>query len=215
MGVLTLLQIRTEVDSSMGNKTSTLDPRLTTWINLAYNEIASGIDFVELDGEFDITTVVGTFEYAGPTNPLAVNLLRDETNERLLAWIPKNEYFRLNRSQNGAVLRWTRRGANILVWPPPIAVVTLRAQYKITPTPLAADGDVTVLPPFIDNALIFLGTAYGLLATGEDARAIVWVNRAAQYLGTRLTDQDFSFLLGGLASSQPTPSAGGAVPSGT
>lgn len=215
MGVLTLLQIRTEVDSSMGNKTNVLDPRLDTWINLAYNEIASAIDFVELDDEFDIVTVVGTSEYAGPTNPLAVNLLRDENNERLLTWIPKNEYFRLNRSTNGTVMRWTRRGSQILVWPPPDAIVTLRAQYKRTPPSLATDGDVTILPSFIDNALIFLGTAYGLLATGEDRRAITWVNRAAQYLGTRITDQDFSFLLGGLAKSQPTPSEGGVAPSGT
>lgn len=204
MGVLTLAQIRTEVDSSMGNKTNVLDARLDTWINLAYNEIASGIDFEELSDEFDISTVVGQFEYVGPTNPLVVQLLRDETNERLLTWIPKNEYFRLNRSTNGIVLRWTRRGQDILVWPPPDAIVTLRAQYKVTPPALAADGDTTILPSFVDNALIFLGVAYGLLATGEDARAITWVNRAAAYLSTRITDQDFSFLLGGLAKTQPS-----------
>jgi len=211
MGILTLLQIRTEVDSIMGNKTAVLDPRVNTWINLAYTEIASGIDFEELSDEFDFPTVVGTFEYAGPANPLAVQLLRDETNERLLAWVPKNEYFRLNRATNGTVLRWTRRGSDLLVWPPPNAVVTLRAQFKITPPALVADGNVTILPPFVDNALIFLGAAYGLLATGEDARAVLWVNRAAAYLGSRITDQDFSFLLGGLARTQPTTG----VPSGT
>lgn len=204
MGVLTLLQIRTEVDSSMGNKTSVLDSRLDTWVNLAYNEIASGIDFEELSDDFDIPTVIGTHEYTGPANPLAVQLVRDETNERLLTWVPKNEYFRLNRSQTGAVLRWTRRGDNILVYPTPDAVVTLRALFKITPPALALDTDVTVLPPYIDNALIFLAVAYGLLATGEDARAITWANRAVNYLSSRLTNQDFSFILGGLLQTQPS-----------
>lgn len=210
MGLLTLLQIRTEVDSSMGNQTSVLDPRINTWINLAYTDIASGINFAELDDEFDIATVVGQFEYAGPVNPLAVDLLRDETNERLLTWIPKKEYFRLNRGSNGTVLRWTRRGASILVYPPPDAIVTLRAQFKVTPPALVGDGDVTILPSYVDNALIFLAVSYGLLATGEDQRAIVWLNRAVNYLSSRLTDQDFSFLLGGLAQTQPSQG----VPSG-
>lgn len=208
MGILTLLQIRTEVDSSLGNRTTVLDPRLDTWINLAYTDIASGIDFEELDGEFDIVTAVGTFAYTGPSNPLVVQMVRDETNQRLLTWIPKNEYFRLNRSSNGAAQRWTRKDTRIFVWPPSAtASETLRVFFKITPASLAADGDVTVLPPYVDNALIMLAVAYGLLATGEDQRAIVWLNRAINYLSSRLTGQDFSFLLGGLARTQPTTGA--------
>lgn len=212
MGVLTLLQIRTEVDSNMGNKTSTPDPRIDTWLNLAYNDVASGIDFPELDDEFVIPTVVGQNAYAGPPNPLVVDLVRDDTNENLLTWIPKNEYFRLNRATNGPVQRWYRSGTQILIWPPPIAIVSLTAFFKITPPPLAVDGDVTVLPPYMDNALIFLGTSYGLLATGEDQRAIVWLNRAINFLQSRLTNQDFTFLLGGLAKTQPT--VGGGIASG-
>lgn len=204
MGLLSLLQIRTEVDASMGNRTGVLDPRLTTWINLAYNDIASGIEFKELDGETTIPTVVGTASYAGPANPLVIQMVRDENNQNLLTWIPEAEYFRLNRATNGQVQRWTRRGTTIRVWPPPSAIVNLTVFYKITPTPLAADGDLTVLPPYTDNGLIFLATAYGFLAVNEEARALVWLNRAINYLGSRLTHQDFSFLLGGLAKTQPT-----------
>jgi hypothetical protein len=183
---------------------------LDTWINLAYTDIASGIDFDELDGEFDIATVVGDFDYAGPVNPLVIQMVRDETNQRLLTWIPKTEYFRLNRSTNGSPMRWTRRGDEVMVWPPPSAIVTLRTFYKITPPALALDTDVSVLPPYVDNALVLLAPAYGLLAVGEDQRAIVWLNRAINFLSSRLTGQDFSFLLGGLAKTQPERS----VPSG-
>ena len=209
MGVLTLLQIRTEVDSSMGNRTSVDDPRIDTWINLAYIDIASGIDFPELDGELVIPTVVGQNNYTGPVNPLVVDLVRDDTNENLLTWVPKNEYFRLNRSVNGDVKRWTRSGAEILVFPPPIAIVNLTAFFKITPVILVVDGDVTILPGYVDNALILLAPAYGLLATGEDERAIVWLNRAINFLQSRLTNQDLSFLLGGLSKTQPERTVSG------
>lgn len=208
MGVLTFLEIRTEVDSSMGNKTSTPDPRIDTWINLAYTDVASGIDFPELDDELVIPTVIGQNNYAGPANALIVDLVRDDTNDNLLTWIPKNEYFRLNRSENGPVQRWYRTGTQILVWPPPNAIVSLTAFFKLTPAVLVADGDFTILPPYMDNALIFLGTSYGLLATGEDQRAIVWLNRAINFLQSRLTNQDFTFLLGGLAKTQPVVGGG-------
>ncbi len=211
MGVLTLLELRTEVDSSMGNKTDIPDPRVDTWINLAYIDVASGIDFSELDGELVIPTVVGQNNYVGPVDPLVVDLVRDDTNDNLLTWVPKNEYFRLNRSINGPVKRWTRSAAEILVFPPPDAIVSLTAFFKVTPALLGADGDVTILPSFVDNALILLAPAYGLLATGEDQRAIVWLNRAINFLQSRLTNQDLSFLLGGLSKTQPERS----VPRGT
>lgn len=202
MGILQLSQIRTEVDSAMGNRSGIVDARLNTWINLAYTDIASGIDFEELDGEFTIPTVASQFEYTGPTNPLAIQMVRDETNNRLLTWIPKNEYFRLDRSSTGTPLRWTRRGDDVMIWPPASGVVTLTVFYKITPTALALDTDTTILPAYVDNGLIFLATSYGLLAVNEDQRALVWLNRAINYLQSRLTNQDFSFLLGGLAKTQ-------------
>lgn len=205
MGILTLVQIRDEVKSSMGARSNLANVRFNTWINLAYIDIASGIDFTELDGVLVIPTVVGQNNYTGPVNPLIVQLVRDDTNNNLLQWIPESEYFRLDRSvANAAPERWTRRAAEILLWPNPVAIVSLSALFKITPTALVADGDLTILPPYVDNALILLGTAYGLLAVNEDQRAIVWANRAVTYLSSRLTGQDFSFLLGGLANTQPS-----------
>jgi len=205
MGVLTLLQIRTELDSAMGSRSNVDDARRDVWINLAYTDIASGIDFTELDDDLAIPTVQGQNNYAGPANPLIVQLLRDEDNDNLLTWIPNSEYFRLDRSVAEAVpKRWTRRGDELLVFPNPNGVIQLLAFFKQTPPPLVGDGDVTILPPYVDNGVLLLGIAYGLLAVGEDARAVTWTNRAIAYLGSRLTGQDFSFLLGGLTQTQPT-----------
>lgn len=204
MGLLGLDDLNAEVTSSMGTRTGVAPTRVDTWINLAYIDIASGIDFEELDGELAIPTVAAQNNYTGPVNPLVVQLLRDEDNDNLLTWIPKSEYFRLDRSVTAtAPTRWTRRGTEILIWPNPDIVYNLLAMYKITPA-LLTGVNVTVLPAFVDNALIMLGTAYGLLAVAEDQRAIVWVNRAITYLSSRLTHQDFSFLLGGLGQTQPS-----------
>lgn len=205
MGVLTLLQIRDEVKSSMGNRPNILDARYNVWINLAYTDVASGIDFTELDGSLVIPTVIGQNNYNGPVNPLIVQMLRDDTNNNLLGWIPGSEYFRLDRSVATAKpKRWTRRALELLVWPNPNAIYSLTAYFKITPIALSGNADVTVLPSYVDNALIMLGAAYGLLAVGEDQRAALWVNRAISFLSSRLTEQDFSFLLGGLTHTQPT-----------
>jgi len=205
MGVLTLLQIRTELDSSMGDRSNVDDSRRDVWINLAYTDIASGIDFVELDDDLAIPTVQGQNNYAGPTDSLIVQMLRDEDNDNLLTWIPNSEYFRLDRSVAQAVpQRWTRRGDELVIFPNPDAVINLLAFFKRTPVPLVADGNTTILPPYVDNGILLLGIAYGLLAVGEDARATTWANRAITYLGSRLTGQDFSFLLGGLTHTQPT-----------
>lgn len=204
MGLLTLLQIRTEIDSIMGNRDSIDDPRIDLWTNLAYTDIASGVDFTELDGVLVIPTIVATSNYTGPVNPLIVQMVRDDTNENLLTWVPESEYFRLDRSvAQGEPQRWTRRATEILLWPDPDAIYSLSALFKITVTALAGDGAVTVLPPYIDNGLILLGAAYGFLAVGEDQRGVIWVNRAVNYLSSRLTGQDFSFLLGGLVHTQP------------
>jgi len=205
MGVLTLLQIRTELASSMGDRSNVDDTRRDVWINLAYTDIASGIDFVELDDDLAIPTVQGQNNYTGPTDSLIVQMFRDEDNDNLLTWIPNSEYFRLDRSVPEAVpKRWTRRGDELLVFPNPNGVINLLALFKQTPPPLVGDGDVTILPPYVDNGILLLGIAYGLLAVGEDARATTWANRAITYLGSRVTGQDFSFLLGGLTQTQPT-----------
>ncbi len=204
MGILNLGQIRTEVISSMGTRTNLTNTRVDVWINLAYTDIASGIKFTELEGTLVIATVVGQNNYTGPVNPLIVDLVRDDTNDRLLTYVPNNEYFRLDRSiANAKVLRWTRRTNEILLHPNPDAIVSLTAFFTITPTVLVADGDLTVLPPYIDNGLIYLATAQGLLSVGEDERGGLWAQRAVGYLSSRLTGEDFSYLLEGL-SNQPT-----------
>lgn len=210
MGVLTLLNIRNEVASAMGTRSNVTPARRDVWINLAYTEISSGIKFTELDGSLAIPTVVGQNAYTGPVNPMIVHMLRDDTNNKLLTAVTEEEYFRLDRSvANAKVERWTRRATQILVWPNPDAIVTLTSYFKITPTALVADGDVTVLPPYTDNALLYLSIATGLMAVGEDQRGIIWVNRAISYLGSRITEQDFSFLLGGLSKLVEGQKSGG------
>ncbi len=205
MGVLTLLQMRAEIASTMGTRQNVNDPRRDTWINLAYTDIATGIDFTELDGSLAIPTVVGQNNYAGPVNPLIIQMVRDDTNDNLLTWIPESEYFRLDRSVTTAAPdRWSRRALEVLIWPNPNLIYDLTAYFKITPAILVADGDVTVLPSYVDNGIILLATGYGLLAVGEDQRGVIWINRAVSFLSSRLTGQDFSFLLGGLAHTQPT-----------
>ncbi|KKN37811.1 hypothetical protein LCGC14_0759550, partial [marine sediment metagenome] len=69
MGVLSLLQMRDEVTSSMGTRPNILPARFNTWINLAYTDIASGVNFAELDGVSVLPTVAAQHNYAIPASP--------------------------------------------------------------------------------------------------------------------------------------------------
>ena len=58
-----------------------------------------------------------------------------------------------------------------------------------------ADGDVTILAGYVDVAIILLGTHYGLMGTGDDQRGITWLNRAMNYLQSRITGIDMSKMI--------------------
>lgn len=195
MGILTLDEMRTEIGSALGNREGLLDARINTWANMAYFDVASGIEFEELAETLSLPTVGSQYAYTGPLSPLVIRLARDDDNEQLLTEVTVPEFFRLDRTASGALVQWCQHGTQILYHPTPVGVVNTSVFSLGTPTRLAADTDLTVLPGYIDVAIILLGTHYGLIATGEGARGIEWLNRAMAYLGSRITGKDMKKMM--------------------
>ena len=110
MGILTLDEMRTEVGSALGNREGILDSRIDTWLNMAYFDVSSGIEFVELEDEFNLSTAGATYEYAGPVAPLVLLLARDDSTEKLLTKVSLAEFYRLDRTDAGALTQWAQRG---------------------------------------------------------------------------------------------------------
>lgn len=171
---------------------------------MAYHDIASGVDFVELTDTSSPATSAGpgNWSLSAPANLITVEHIRNATSDYLLGWIPVVEFLRLPRATLGPPKKWSRRETSILLYPTPDAVYTLEIDYKRTPAKLSLDADVTILPPYVDTAIWLLATSYGFQAVGEDARAISWLNRVIAYLSSRITEQDFSSMIEGLEKTR-------------
>lgn len=189
MGIMTLADLRTDVESALGARGFT-DPQLDRWINAAYYAIAGGVDLKEMDASFAVTGIVGTFSYTGPTDSIAWLLVFDSTNDEVLERIDLNDFYRRARSTNAQSRYWSRQGDNLLLDPPPDATDAFSLIYKKSPTVLSGVGDVTLLPAMWDQAIFLLSVAYGQLTVGEENRATFWNNQAAAYIGSRITENN-------------------------
>lgn len=188
MGVMTLADFQTDILSAMGNR-GTGNPTLTRWINYAYFDIVSSVDF-EANDEEDTTqsTSIGSNSINIPASLLVIKLVRNTTGDNLLQWVPKNEYHRLSQAVTGSPVKWTRHKDKILLHPVPNAILATKIVYKKVPTKLSGNTDVTVIPEIWDVLIFILGTAYGFLTVGEEARSQAWLSRAAVYVQARMTE---------------------------
>ncbi len=189
MGVMTLTNFRDDTQSALGDR-GLANASLDRWINLGYLDIAGAVDFDILQEE-DTTqsTVAGTVSVNVPTGAHKVKYVRSTTGDNLLEWVPVTELYRRSQSA-GTPTVWAQRKNLILFNPIPSTVLALRIGYRKSPTALSATGDVTVLPDYWDAPIFLLAVHYGLLSRGEDQRAMVWLQRAAAYIQSRITERD-------------------------
>jgi hypothetical protein len=147
--------------------------------------------------------VDGNNYIVAPTNTLAIVTVWDSTNDNLLAWLPKSEYYRRLQTSTGKPTHWTRHKDNILLHPVPDGAYTLTVFTIEPPAPLSSSGDTTVLPSMWDVAIFQLSVHHALLSRGEEQRAAAWLARAINYIGSRITEQDFHASIRGIESSIP------------
>lgn len=151
-GYKTLLQLRTDLLSALGNRGDATPAMLNSWINDAYLLIASGIKFNESQGTYTFNTVVGQPFYKMPA---AVQFttgvsMADPTNYPFDGGVPLNKideqtYRRLPLLQDvpESYFRWN---GMIVIYPTPAAVKAIVVEYRIRPVPLVQDTDSPILP---------------------------------------------------------------------
>jgi len=217
MGVLTLADFRTEIQSSTGNR-GIDNARLDRWINFGYLDLAGAIKFASLDDKIVIPTVASQANYAITGSPLLIRFVVDATSNLLLGWHTPVEYFRVKDAVTGTAAKWTREKDEIFIHPVPAGVVSLEVYVKEEPVLLIATGDVTVLPATWDNAIFLLSTHHALLALGEEQRAAAWFNRAITYIQSRISEDQLEannlgtgMTLPGTAVPEASAGAGGGL----
>ena len=202
MGLVTLAEYRTDVDDAMGSKgyaTGSLD----RWINYGLLDLAGAVKFDILENNEAPVTVSGQEWVTAPTNTLVIELVRDDTNNRLLAWIDKTEYFRRSQDSSGEPTHWTRHNALLYLHPVPDGAYTLFVATIEPPAALTTGSETSPFPDTWDSAIFMLAVHHGLLAKGQEQRSAVWLARAITYIASRITEADFSEAATGVGASIP------------
>lgn len=189
MGAIVLSDFRDDVQAALGER-NLLPAALNRYVNYGYQELTGAIKFEELEADENIVTVASQAEITPLNSFLTVRFVKDLTNDNLLQWVPKAEYYRRSSSLTGVPEVWTRHAGDVLLHPLPSGVFSIFIAEKIEPTLLSADADVTVIPSAWDQAVFLLSVHYGLLGLGEEQRASVWLSRAVAYAQSRLTEED-------------------------
>lgn len=210
MGAMTFAEFGTELDLVLGDRD--LDStRIGRWVNFAYHDIAGAIDFEEFDADVTTPTVAGTPEIDAPADSQVIQIVKDVSNDILLGWIPKTEYYRRAVLPQAAPKYWTRHSDLIKLNPVPDGIYDLLVIYK-TPPAVMSGSDVTEISAVWDQAIHFLSVHHALLSLGEEQRAAVWLQRAMAYIQSRMTQADLHFIKEGLGPTVPvfarTPAPG-------
>jgi hypothetical protein len=202
MGFMTLENFRDDLESAMGDR-GIGELRLARWVNFGYIDISGAIEFEMLETTSQFTTSNGNRSIPVPSNVMIVKGVRDRSNDRLLGWIQKNEYFRRSSLSTGQPTQWSRHGNEILLYPVPDGGYSIDVMYQTFPTLLINDSDTTILPNMWDVAVHQLSVYYGLQTVGEEQRASLWYNRAVNYIQSRMTEDIHRATTAGLSLANP------------
>lgn len=199
---MTLENFRTDLQSALGDR-GIDNTRLDRWVNFGYVDLSGAISFEMLEFTDEQTTVSGDETLDVPANIMLVKILRDATNDRLLGWLPKNEYFRRSADASGQPTHWSRHGNDIVLHPVPDGAYDIHIMYQTFPDLLDDPADTTILPNTWDVAVHQLSVYHGLQSLGEEQRASLWYNRAVNYIQTRMTEDLHQATASGIGLSIP------------
>jgi hypothetical protein len=198
MGLLTLTNFRDDLQAALGNK-GHVNGTLDRWINLAYLDVTGSEAFEALTSEdTSQSTVSGTNSVNVPPGAHVVIVVRNTATDTKLDWLPKEEYWRYSQSSSGSPTKWTRQANKILLHPVPNAIQALRIVSTKSPTVLSGTSDLTAIPDTWDAAIFMISVHYGLLARGEEQRAMIWLQRAVAYMQSRMTEASVHMTTRGL-----------------
>ncbi len=203
MGLLTLANFRTDLQSALGDRGIT-DGRLDRWINFGYLDLAGAVEFEILANDESIATTGSTQTITAPTNTLIIQFIKDTTSDNLLGWIPKQEMFRRAITPTDTPLNWTRHKTLIYLHPVPDGIFNLMVATMEPPAALSSASGVSLFPDTWDPAIFMLSVHHALLALGEEQRSSAWLARGITYIQSRITEQDLQSAGAGLGASIPS-----------
>jgi hypothetical protein len=187
---MNLLELRTELKSILGNRTSVEDSRYNLWINNSEIEIASAFQFFETETWKYRDTVIGSYIYALPSDLLAIYSLRDNTNKRKIIRSGYRKIDNIDFIQSGNPTHYIRYGSNIMFNYKCSAIIRLYLRYCTQLTAMSVDTDnPTLKQPWHEP--ILLGAEWrGWKALSEVKKALVAKNEYIAMVRSRKLDME-------------------------
>ncbi len=182
-----------DVQFALGNK-GLGDTLMTRFINDAYLDVCGAVDIEDIIETGADTTADGTEAYSVPSGAIVVKNVVDTSNNYLLEFQPKSMF--LGERDGTASARskpkaWTRVDDELWLSPIPDDAYGLLILFKEVPTLLVDDTDELAIPEIWEPAVYMLAVHYGMMAQGDENRAMMWLQRAATYVQTRISDGDY------------------------
>lgn len=178
---MTFLEMYGEVREFFSNNTVFTTTQSKAYVNRVYAETALQFRFYELESvDATLVTVASTATVAVTSGTRRVILLKDTTNKRVLRF--RSLEWMEEQDDSGDVISqpeyFTRFGTNLILWPIPDDVYTLRMRYRKLPTALSADGDTPVFPTEWHGYLVLKAASKAAFKLGLDERAMTLKNEA-------------------------------------
>ena len=199
---LTYSEMQTRLKLELGQRDSLAAP--TNWygvfINTAYSTLTTRkwlfgmkkkLYFPELETSSTATTTDGTAYVSVPTGALIIRGVWDSTNDNMLDWIPKEEYWdragRADTNAEGIPTEYTRYGSQIYLCPTPnSSAISLTIYYKKKVTALSATDDTTEIGSEWDEPIIKLAAIQGMMKLKEydfaDIEKKAWIEDVSALL---------------------------------
>lgn len=143
----TLLTMRTELGAELGNRDDVLAPRLNSWINWGYRNVAGMLELNELHSSVALTIVASQPFYLIPVQVASIDrlsVINDVTypidGGRELAMIDAPHY-RALRALTDEPTSYFRVGRMVVLWPTPLNARSGALDFKVRPDDLVLDTD--------------------------------------------------------------------------
>lgn len=194
----TLSEIRTRVAFQLGNKAD-FDDITDHNINEAILQIIFEARPYEMQTSTTFTTTDAQSSYSiaaagdvAVSDLYAIELVRNNTDQRLITQGTVAEYDNLlqtGSSATGEPRRWTRHGANIILYKqvPDSTSRTIQIRYLKRPTRLSADADVLALNDEWLSPLEDLASAKGFVFLNQPDKAAMKLEAYRTAIGFRET----------------------------
>lgn len=199
MGYMSLLEFREELNMALGDFAQSSNKPLDRWINRAYIEVVSKIEYDGLLVEETFSSILGqadyTFPAAGDTplteRILGIKVLVDLTNKRRLLHVPTRNFMLYDPETQEIPKIYSRRGQIISLWPTPDAAANYKFIAILEPAKLSVGADITVIPAAWDHAILLLAERNGWQTLRRRDEAVLAHQSAMTYINQTLEDTEY------------------------